>query len=63
MDLIDEAIAAESVLRSTGRPPGAELVLGPMLRYAGTKSATFWLETNRPCEVEILGRRDRTFCV
>ena len=34
-----------------------------MLRYAGTKSASFWLETNRPCEVEILGRRDRTFCV
>jgi hypothetical protein len=34
-----------------------------MLRYAGTKSATLWLETNRPCEVEILGHHDRTFCV
>ena len=63
MDLKDEATAAESVLDSRGRPAAAELVLGPMLRYAGTKSASFWLETNRPCEVEILGRRDRTFCV
>ena len=63
MDLKDEATAAESVLDSRGRPAAAELVLGPMLRYAGTKSASFWLETNRPCEVEILGHRDRTFCV
>src|SRR6478735_12497064 len=63
MDPKDEATAAESVLDSRGRPAAAELVLGPMLRYAGTKSASFWLETNRPCEVEILGRRDRTFCV
>jgi hypothetical protein len=63
MDLKDEATAAESVLDSRGRPAAAELVLGPMLRYAGTQSASFWLETNRPCEVEILGHRDRTFCV
>ena len=40
-----------------------ELVLGPMLRYAGTESATFWLETSAPCEVEILGRRTSTFAV
>ena len=26
-----------------------------MLRYAGTESATFWVETSAPCEVEILG--------
>jgi len=63
MDFKDEATAAESVLDSRGRPAAAELVLGPMLRYAGTQSASFWLETNRPCEVEILGHRDRTFCV
>jgi hypothetical protein len=41
----------------------AELVLGPMLRYAGTESATFWVETNGPCDVEILGRRTSTFAV
>ena len=63
MDLKDEATAGESVLCSAGRPAAAELVLGPMLRYAGTKSATFWLEANRPCEVEILSHRERTFCV
>ena len=40
-----------------------ELVLGPMLRYAGDESATFWVETSAPCEVEILGHRDRTFTV
>ena len=40
-----------------------ELVLGPMLRYAGTESATFWVETNRPCEVEVLGHRTSTFAI
>ena len=47
------------------QPLGAEpeLVLGPLLRYAGTESATFWVETSAPCEVEILGRPARTFTV
>jgi hypothetical protein len=40
-----------------------ELVLGPMLRYAGSESATFWVETSAPCEVEILGHRTSTFAV
>ena len=40
-----------------------ELVLGPLLRYAGTESATFWVETSRPCEVRTLGRAERTFTV
>jgi hypothetical protein len=26
-------------------------------------SATVWVETDRPCEVDVLGRRARTFCV
>ncbi|HEV2075439.1 MAG TPA: hypothetical protein VGR10_04325, partial [Thermoleophilaceae bacterium] len=39
------------------------LVLGPMLRYAGEREATVWVETDDPCEVEVLGHRDRTFCV
>ena len=43
--------------------PRVELVLGPLLRYAGTESATFWVETSEPCEVEILGKRTRTFTV
>ena len=30
-------------------------MLGPLLRYAGTESATFWVETSVPCVVEILG--------
>jgi PhoD-like phosphatase len=63
MDPEDEGTTAESVRGSSGRPATAELVLGPLLRYAGTKSATFWLETSRPCEVEILGHREATFCV
>jgi hypothetical protein len=41
----------------------ADLVLGPMLRYVDERQATVWVETDGPCEVEILGRRSRTFCV
>lgn len=40
-----------------------ELVLGPLLRYAGETEATVWVETDAACEVEILGRRSRTFRV
>lgn len=40
-----------------------ELVLGPLLRYAGEDAATVWVETDAPCEVEVLGRRARTFHV
>jgi PhoD-like phosphatase len=41
----------------------AELVLGPVVRYVGTTEATVWLETDGPCEVEILGRAAPTFRV
>jgi hypothetical protein len=41
----------------------AELVLGPILRYVGEREATVWVETDGPCEVEILGRTEPTFCV
>jgi hypothetical protein len=40
-----------------------DLVLGPMLRYLDDRQATVWVETDGPCEVEILGRAARTFCV
>jgi hypothetical protein len=39
------------------------LVLGPLLRHVDPVSATVWVETDRPCEVTVLGRRARTFCV
>jgi hypothetical protein len=39
------------------------LVLGPLLRYVGETEAVLWVETDSECEVEILGTRDRTFCV
>jgi hypothetical protein len=38
-------------------------VLGPLLRYVGETAATIWVETDRACEVEVLGRRARTFRV
>ncbi|TFV83429.1 alkaline phosphatase D family protein [Blastococcus sp. CT_GayMR16] len=44
-------------------PRFPELLLGPLLRHVDPVSATLWVETDRPCEVEILGRRARTFCV
>jgi hypothetical protein len=37
------------------------LVLGPLLRYVGETEATIWVETDRACQVEILGRQARTF--
>ena len=39
------------------------LVLGPVLRYAGTTTATVWVETDSPTDVEVLGRHARTFQV
>ena len=41
----------------------AELLLGPLLRYVSETEATVWVETDEPCEVEILGRREPTFRV
>jgi hypothetical protein len=41
----------------------AELILGPLLRYADERDATVWVETDTPCEVEVLGRRTNTFHV
>ena len=37
------------------------LVLGPLLRYVAETEATIWVETDRACQVEILGRQARTF--
>ena len=41
----------------------ASLVLGPLLRYVDETQATVWVETDASCEVEVLGRRGRTFNV
>jgi hypothetical protein len=37
------------------------LILGPLIRYVSETEATVWVETDGPSEVEVLGRRDRTF--
>ena len=42
---------------------GAGLVLGPLLRYVGTTTATVWVETDAPTVVEVLGHRANTFQV
>jgi hypothetical protein len=39
------------------------LILGPLLRYLDEHAATVWVETDGPCEVDVLGRTARTFCV
>ena len=44
-----------------GDGEAAGLVLGPLLRYVGETAATIWVETDRACQVEILGRQARTF--
>jgi hypothetical protein len=40
-----------------------QLVLGPLLRYVGETEAVVWVETDRACEVEVLGTREPTFRV
>ena len=39
------------------------LVVGPLLRYVGTTTATVWVETNAPAVVEVLGHEAQTFQV
>jgi hypothetical protein len=46
-----------------GGSAAPQLVLGPLLRYVGETEATIWVETDRACLVEILGRQVRTFQV
>lgn len=50
--------------RCTGTSGSApRLVLGPLLRYADEHEATIWVETDRACEVGVLGQTASTFCV
>ncbi len=37
------------------------LLVGPVLRHVGTTDATIWVETDGPCEVRVLGARERTW--
>ena len=39
------------------------LRLGPVLRYVGETEATIWVETDVPCQVQILGHREPTWHV
>ena len=39
------------------------ILLGPLLRYVSETEATVWVETDAPCEVDVLGRTERTFHV
>jgi PhoD-like phosphatase len=41
----------------------ARLLLGPLLRHVSSSAATLWMETDGPCEVEVLGHRSPTFHV
>ena len=50
--------------RAGGYPAGVtDLILGPLLRFASATEATIWVETDGPCEVEVLGRSEPTFGV
>ena len=39
----------------------AQLILGPLVRYVSDAEASVWVETDAACEVEVLGKRARTF--
>jgi hypothetical protein len=61
--VIDEKRAhpEEQPAMTTREDDGPALVLGPMLRYVSESEATIWVETDRDCQVEVLGRRAPTF--
>lgn len=40
-----------------------DIVLGPVQRGIGTAGLRIWLEVDAPCEVEVLGHRDRSWSV
>lgn len=40
-----------------------DLILGPVLRHVGRDDATVWVETDAPCEVEVLDHSEGTFTV
>jgi hypothetical protein len=46
---------------SDGDGAAPVLVLGPLLRYVGESAATIWVETDRACQVQILGHEVPTF--
>ena len=60
MSLLSGEITNERNLEASGV---ADLLVGPLLRYVGTETATVWVETTKPCEVGVLGHRTRTFHV
>ncbi|HEV7203662.1 MAG TPA: alkaline phosphatase D family protein [Jatrophihabitans sp.] len=39
------------------------LLVGPLLRHVGTTDATVFVETDEPCDVEVLGCRESTWTV
>ena len=41
----------------------ADLVLGPLLRYVDQTDAVVWVETDAPCEVQVLGSTAPTFAI
>ncbi len=43
--------------------PVPDLLLGPLLRHVDETSATVWVETDAPCQVQVLGGRTPTFTV
>ncbi|MGH3916823.1 MAG: alkaline phosphatase D family protein [Pseudonocardiaceae bacterium] len=44
-------------------PSSAQLLCGPILRHVGSTTATVWVQTDRPAEIEVLGHRASTFGV
>jgi hypothetical protein len=50
-----------AVQPGSSEPPG--IVVGPLLRYVGSTTATVWVETANAAVVEVLGHEARTFQV
>src|SRR6201995_3277049 len=57
----DDPVVDVTPQDGTPQDPAPQLVLGPLLRCVAETEATIWVETDRACQVEILGRQARTF--
>jgi PhoD-like phosphatase len=51
-----------NICRRLGHDGGVpEVQVGPLLRHVGESDATIWVETDKPCRVEVLGHDADTF--
>jgi hypothetical protein len=54
--MVESRAASNEASTNRSPEPSARLILGPMLRYVDERRATVWVETSRPCRVQVLSQ-------